>query len=78
MDGSNYLNGVSCPSSDFCVALDQVGNAVTSSNPTGGKAAWTLTNVDDSNSLNGVSCLSAGLCVVVDGAGNVVIGTRRA
>jgi hypothetical protein len=47
---------------------------VTSSNPTGGAVAWTLTPVDASNYLTGVSCPSAVFCVAVDSGGNVVIG----
>src|ERR1019366_9950291 len=60
------LGGPSCPSSGLCVAVDNRGNLVTSSNPTGGAAAWTVTDVDGSNGLDGVSCPSSGLCVAVD------------
>ena len=42
------LYGVSCPSSGLCVAVDRAGNVVTSTNPTGGAAAWTVTDVDGS------------------------------
>jgi Bacterial Ig-like domain (group 3) len=75
VDGTNALEGVSCPSSGLCVAVDQFGNVVTSSNPTGGAAAWTVTHVDGINSLAGVSCASSSLCVAVDRSGNVVTGT---
>jgi hypothetical protein len=78
VDGTNFLNGVSCPSSGLCVAVDGSGNVVTSSNPTGGAAAWTVTNVDGTNILKGVSCPSSGLCVAVDEGGNVVTGTASA
>ena len=73
------LVGVSCPNDGLCVAIDDHGNAVTSSNPTGGAAAWNVTNVDGSVGPNSngprliaVSCPSSGLCVGVDGGGNVV------
>ena len=66
--------GPSCPSSGLCVAVDNRGNLVTSSNPTGGAAAWTVTDVDGSNGLDGVSCPSSGLCVAVDQSGDVVTG----
>jgi hypothetical protein len=69
------VHGVSCPSSGLCVAVDDNGNVVVSSNPTGGAAAWTVTNIDGNNSLRGVSCPSIDLCFAVDGIGNVVIGT---
>jgi hypothetical protein len=74
VDASNSLYGVTCSSSVFCVAMDTGGNVVTSSNPTGGAAAWTLTPVEASYYLTGVSCPSSVLCVAVDSGGNVVIG----
>src|ERR1700693_295330 len=54
----NRLTSVSCPSSNLCVAVDDVGNAVTSTNPAGGASAWTVTNVDvfSQDGLAGVSC----------------------
>ena len=70
------LEGVSCPSSGLCVAVDRGGNVVTSTNPTGGATAWTVTHVDGSNGLDSVSCPSSGLCVAVDDAGNVVTSTN--
>ena len=45
---------------------------ITSTNPTGGAAAWTVTNVDSSNQLRSVSCPTSNLCVAVDYFGNVV------
>ena len=55
--------------------MDNGGNVVTSTHPTGGASAWTVTHVDGSNHLYGVSCPSSGLCVAVDLAANVVIST---
>jgi hypothetical protein len=80
VDTSGVLDGVSCPSSGLCVAVDgnqqgYVSNVVTSSNPTGGAAAWTVTPVDI-GILSGVSCPSSGLCVAVDFAGNVVTSSN--
>jgi hypothetical protein len=74
--GKTPVTGVSCPSSGLCVAVDGSGNVVTSSNPTGGSATWTLANVDGTNNLNSVSCPSSSLCVAVDGAGNVVTSSN--
>ena len=70
------LSSVSCPGSGLCVAVDNSGNVVTSSNPTGGPVAWTVTKVDASNSLFGVSCPSSGFCAVVDNDGNVVTSSN--
>src|SRR5260370_4908977 len=73
------LVGVSCSSIRLCVAVDYIGgNVVTSSDPTGGVAAWTVTNVDRSrwnssgHTLSGVSCPSISLCVAVDNSGNAI------
>jgi hypothetical protein len=74
------LYGVSCPSSGLCVAVDRAGNVVTSTNPTGGESAWTVTDVDgaplDGAPLDGVSCPGTGLCVAVDWSGDVVTSTN--
>lgn len=82
------LTGVSCPSVSLCVAVDAVGNVVTSTTPTGGASAWTVTYVDNGIDyecyhyggsgpmcqpvLVGVSCASGSLCVAIDTAGNVI------
>jgi Fibronectin type III domain len=51
---------------------------VTSNNPTGGAAAWTVTHVvaSDGLGLSGVSCPSSGLCVAVDNESNVVTSSN--
>jgi hypothetical protein len=69
------MTGVSCPTSGLCVAVDQVGNVVTSSNPTGGASAWTVVHVVASF-LTGVSCPTVDLCIAVDGNGNVVTSSK--
>ncbi len=66
------LNGISCPSADLCVAVDDRGDVLTTTAPTGGRDAWSSADVDGRLALNGVSCPSANLCVAVDQAGNVV------
>src|SRR5579862_4299956 len=50
------LTAVSCPSASLCVAVDDSGNVVTSTNPAGGAHAWTVAHVDGSQILNGISC----------------------
>src|SRR5207342_832113 len=69
------LLGVSCPSTSLCVAVDDEGNVVTSTSPTGGAGAWTVTGVDGSNEFVGVSCPSTSLCVAADFDGNIVTST---
>jgi len=62
---ANSIEAISCPNSTLCVAGDFSGNVLTSTNPTGGAAAWTLAPVDSSGGLGIVSCLSAHLCLAV-------------
>lgn len=77
VDGTNFLQSVSCTSSSLCVAGDQHGNVVASTNPTGGAGAWSpAANVDGSDSLDAVSCPSASLCVAVSTFGNLVTSTN--
>jgi hypothetical protein len=74
------LNAVSCASVSFCAAVDgyeytstvhaSSGNVTTSSNPTGGAAAWS-TPTQLAEGLFGVSCPMSGFCAVTDLSGNV-------
>jgi hypothetical protein len=61
-------NSVSCPSASFCAILDQAGDLLTSTRPTGGASAWTLTKLASGGS---VSCPTASLCVAGIG-GNIL------
>ena len=72
IDGNSFgLTSVSCPSELFCAAVDYAGNILTSTDPSGGDAAWTTTPVgtpiDTSNGayVPGpiISCPSASFCV---------------
>lgn len=70
MDGVVPINGISCPSTSLCVAVDNNGNVVTSADPAGGAGTWTVSNIT-TGFIEAVSCPSVSLCVAVDGAGNV-------
>lgn len=81
------LNGVACPSSTYCVAIGYEGDVVgTSSNPTGGGAAWIMEQLQQPNQPNGlrsVACASIQLCVATtyDGSGsegNIAVSTDPA
>ena len=85
LPGCHGLTGVSCASVALCVAVDDQGYVITSTEPTGGASAWHPANVDSSNAgcgvfgsachgLRGVSCASVSACVAVD-AGNVIVST---
>ncbi len=80
MDVYVTTDAVSCASASLCVAVDSAGDVTASTNPTGGAAAWSATNVDGTNDLSAVSCTSTPslLCVAVDGAGDVVTSTNPA
>ena len=66
--GVGGVNAISCVSSSFCVAVDDVGGATVYSN-----GSWGSRTVIDGSSLNGVSCMSDTDCIAVDSAGNYTI-----
>ena len=71
------LTSVSCVSSSLlCVAVDDNGDVVTSTDPDqGASATWTLSDIDTANavnSLSGVSCVTSTFCLAVDANGNVL------
>jgi hypothetical protein len=59
----------------LCVAADDQGNVITSTDPGAAVPTWTVTDVDGSNQFSGVSCPSVALCVAVDQQGNAVVST---
>jgi hypothetical protein len=69
------INGVSCPTSSFCVAVDKNGNILTSTNPTGGSNAW-QTEAVDTTPIESVSCSSTKQCDAVDSEGQVLTSTN--
>ncbi len=70
------LNQGSCLTTTFCVVPNTGGNVFTSTNPTGGSAAWNGVNVGIANDINDVSCPSTTLCVAVDDGGHVITSTN--
>jgi hypothetical protein len=72
------IAAISCPSASLCVAGDDGGNILSSTNPTGGASAWRKTKVDTASDipfLGPVSCPSVSLCVAVDINGNILSST---
>ncbi|HVV67164.1 MAG TPA: hypothetical protein VHB72_03810, partial [Candidatus Saccharimonadales bacterium] len=66
---------LSCPSASFCAGVGG-GRVNISTNPSGGSAAWTATEIDPSYpELSGISCASSSLCVAVDLAGHILTST---
>lgn len=67
------LEGVACPSVSVCVAVDDGGNVLTSTDPAGGSSAWKLAHVVNPNGRDAignasVSCPSASACAAVEDA----------
>lgn len=75
IDGT-ALTGVSCASDALCVAVDEGGKAVISTNPVGGASTWHPAAIPDAGALTGVSCASSALCVAVNASGNAAISTN--
>lgn len=65
IDAGSDLTSVSCPSSSFCVAVDEAGKAVTYNG-----SSWSApATIDAGHELSSVSCASASFCVAVDRQG---------
>jgi hypothetical protein len=60
------FSAVSCPTTTFCIAVDNgASNQIaTTTNPTGPASAWTLTTVGNGVLLDSVSCVGSTLCMV--------------
>jgi hypothetical protein len=79
--GAPSMDGVSCPSTIFCVviATAAAGNGIvlTTSNPTGAASAWTQAN-SGGTALMAVSCSDNSHCVVTDQWGHVITSNNPA
>jgi hypothetical protein len=82
LGNGEIIFGMSCQPTGFCVGVGQESIVITSSNPTGGAAAWSISHVNLGENLRGnlrgVSCPSASLCVAVDFSGGVYTTTEPA
>jgi hypothetical protein len=83
---SVQVTGVSCLPTGQCVAVDNNGDVLTSSSPTGGGSAWSVTRLipyvqppgeheEPLNGLFGVSCSSSSFCAVVGADGRIFTST---
>jgi hypothetical protein len=71
--------GVSCtPTASFCIAVGDDGEALVSSDPTGGPSAWHQFDLAGSETLWTASCPEAGLCVVGTAGGSLMTSTDPA
>ena len=62
--GFSGFSGISCPAANLCVAVDNAGQVVTTTNPTGGAKAWTVAALPGTPILTSVSCPSTSLCML--------------
>jgi len=73
------IRGVSCPSTQLCVAVSFEGLVYTSTDPTGGGDAWTVTDLDGSGPnthLYGISCPTTTFCAASAGKARIVTSTN--
>ncbi len=73
------IRGVSCPTTQLCVAVSFEGLIYTSTNPTGGASAWTTTDLagaGPNTHFYGVSCPSPNFCAAAAGGAKVVTSTN--
>jgi len=66
-------SGVACASEALCVAVDESGRALTSSNPVSASSSWSAASIAGGSALTAVSCAPSGLCVAVDDAGEAFV-----
>jgi hypothetical protein len=76
IDEGRALNAVSCASETLCVAVDEAGRALLSTDPNAeAGATWSRREIDSGRALSAVSCASTSLCVAVDGEGGALVST---
>src|SRR5581483_9740724 len=81
------FSAISCPTATFCVAGGTydpptpgfgasgpvVGGLLSTTSPTGGPRAWSLTGTDTGFAIDDLACVSLTLCVAVDSGGDVLV-----
>jgi len=74
--GAFRVEGLSCATTTLCAAVDGSGDALTSTNPTGGPSAWNSVNVSGHSGIRSLDCPNATLCVAGDDNGNVITSNK--
>ena len=73
------VRGISCPSTTLCVGAGYDGRIFSSTNPTGGIAAWKVTPLSGEKEprfhMTGISCPSRQLCIAVAYGSKVIVST---
>ena len=79
--------GVSCPTANRCAAVDDNGDVITSTDPSGGTGSWQVENLvpfirppsqseSPENGLFSASCASISLCALVGTDGRIFTSTE--
>ena len=72
------IEGIACPSTTLCVAIDSKGNVLSSTKPGGGAAAWHRENLDAPNQFDAISCAPGStFCAAVDMEGRLFVSDAR-
>jgi hypothetical protein len=69
------LSSVDCPSVSLCLATDNTGQILSTSDPTSTEP-WASALVDPRAEMDSVSCPSASFCVAVDSLGRAAVSTQ--
>lgn len=71
------INGIACPSTTLCVAVDDSGHILSATHPAESAAAWKrlLPAATEGHALTSITCPSTTLCVVADNDGTVLTST---
>jgi hypothetical protein len=74
----SQIRGVSCPTTEFCVAASLNGYLYVSHNPAGPSSAWDIADISPKGAnthMYGISCPAPSLCVAVAAGGRIVTST---
>src|SRR5579872_4186345 len=70
---------ITCPTALLCLAVDEDGRLISSTNPGAASPIWSAPkNIDPLGEIESIACPSAALCLAVDSTGNVLISTNQA
>lgn len=72
-DSGRSPSGVSCVSESLCVAVDEQGHTLSTTDPTASSPEWHVAEPDSGGALKAVSCAPGGPCVAVGGEGHAYV-----
>jgi hypothetical protein len=74
-DPGRWIAGLTCAGPALCVATDDAGNVLTTTDPSAVSPTWSLTDVDGTSVIWDVSCPTTRLCVAGDVTGSILTGS---